>query len=236
MRAARAVLVHMPAGSIRLLSRVAEHQLAPDEHAHDAAPRARASHPQTRRSALRRLPRRGARPPCSWVWHRHYCRAARWRRERQSAPQPPGHLSCRRTPPGRRAAGCCWSIRAAGAGVGGGWFLRHRPWRRQQTLPAAAAAAMASVPTRRGRGPSRPAWCTLELGAGRRSPPPRATAKRCCSDPAVRRWPRHRAASARAAPAPSRQLPLPPTSDCSDEGRETCIPTPFMVADTYSGN
>ena len=41
----------MPAGSIRLLSRVAEHQLAPDEHAHDAAPRARASHPQTRRGA-----------------------------------------------------------------------------------------------------------------------------------------------------------------------------------------
>ena len=154
MRAARAAPVHMPAGSIRLLSRVAEHQLAPDEHAHDAAPRARANHPQTRRSALRRLPRRGARPPCSWVWRRCHCRAARWRRERQSAPQPPGHLSCRRTPPGRRAAGCCWSIRAAGAGVGGGWFLRHRPWRRQQTLPAAAAAAMASVPTRRGRGPS----------------------------------------------------------------------------------
>ena len=106
-------------------------------------------------------------------------------------------------------------------GRGGGWFLRHRPWRRQQTLSAAAAAAMASVPTRRGRGPSRPAWCTLELGAGRRSPPPRATAKLRCSDPAVRRWPRYRAASARAAPAPSRQLPLPPTSDCSDEGRET---------------
>ena len=29
----------------------------------------------------------------------------------------------------------------------------------------------------RGRAP-RPAWCTLELGAGRRSPPPRSTAKR----------------------------------------------------------
>ena len=164
MRAARAASMHMPAGSIRLLSRVAEHQLAPDEHAHDAAPRARASRPQTRRSALRRLPRRGARPPCAWVWRRRHCRAARWRRERQSAPQPPGHLSCRRTPPGRRAAGCCWSIRAAGAGVvrgaGSSATALGGGSRRSQPRPPPPWP-----PCPRGEeGAPRPAWCTLRTG------------------------------------------------------------------------
>ena len=66
-------------------------------------------------AVLRRLLRRGAWSPWTWVWRRRHWGAAHWRRERQSAPQPPGHLSCRRTPPGRRAAACCWSIRAAGA-------------------------------------------------------------------------------------------------------------------------
>ena len=163
MRAAWAVLVHMPAGSIRLLSRVAEHQLAPDEHAHDAAPRARANHPQTRRSALRRLPRRSARPPCSWVWRRCHWGAAHWRRERQSAPQPPGHLSCRRTPPGRRAAGCCWSMRAAGAwgGAGSSATALGGDSRRSQPRPPPPWP-----PCPRGEeGAPRPAWCTLELGA-----------------------------------------------------------------------
>ena len=186
MRAARAAPVHMPAGSIRLLSRVAEHQLAPDEHAHDAAPRARANRPQTRPSALRRLPRRGARPPCSWAWRRCYWGAARWRRERQSAPQPPGHLSCRRTPPGRRAAGCCWSIRAAGAGVGGGLVPPPPPLEAAADAPSRGRRRHGLRAHAERKGPLAPPGARSNW-APRRSPPPRSTAKRqrpqavCCA-------------------------------------------------------